>query len=88
MSNRKTLASWKKLQQQANDKKSEHMNVLFANDDEHFDKFSIELPAFLFDYSKNLIDKETMVNLLELAEDSNVCEWREKMFSGERINKT
>ncbi|WDE05801.1 glucose-6-phosphate isomerase [Thalassomonas viridans] len=85
---RQTLASWKKLNQLAQDKKSQHMNTLFAEDSKRFDKFSIELPRLLLDYSKNLIDDETMATLLKLAEETEVTEWREKMFSGEKINKT
>ena len=88
MSDRQTLASWKKLQQLALDKKSQHMNTLFANDSERFEKFSIELPNLLLDYSKNLIDCETLDSLLDLAEETEVCQWREKMFTGAKINKT
>lgn len=88
MSSRQTLVSWKKLQQLAQDKKSQHMNTLFAEDDERFTKFSIELPNMLLDYSKNLIDSETVESLLALAEETQVCDWREKMFRGEKINKT
>jgi len=88
MSSRQTLASWKKLQQLAQDKKSQHMNTLFAEDSERFNKFSIELPNMLLDYSKNLIDSETLDALLALAEETKVCDWRAKMFSGEKINKT
>ncbi|OUR59522.1 glucose-6-phosphate isomerase [Colwellia sp. 39_35_sub15_T18] len=88
MSARQNLASWKKLQQLAQDKKSQHMNTLFAQDSERFEKFSIELPNMLLDYSKNLIDSETLDCLLALAQETEVCNWREKMFSGEKINKT
>lgn len=88
MSSRQTLASWKKLQLLAKDKKSQHMNTLFAQDSERFNKFSIELPNMLLDYSKNLIDSETIEALLALAEETQVCDWRTKMFSGEKINKT
>lgn len=88
MSDRQTLASWKKLQQLALDKKSQHMNTLFANDSQRFEKFSIELPNLLLDYSKNLIDDETLDSLLALAEETGVCEWRSKMFAGAKINKT
>lgn len=88
MSNRQTLPSWKKLQQLAEIKKTEHMNTFFAQDSKRFDKFSIELPKMLLDYSKNLIDSETMNTLLELAEETHVCQWREKMFCGEKINNT
>lgn len=88
MSDRQTLASWKKLQQLAQDKKSQHMNTLFANDDKRFEKFSIELPNMLLDYSKNLIDSETLDCLLALANETEVCDWRTKMFNGAKINKT
>ncbi len=88
MSARQTLVSWKKLQQLAQDKKSQHMNTLFAQDRDRFNKFSIELPCMLLDYSKNLIDSETIESLLALAEETEVCQWREKMFRGDKINKT
>jgi glucose-6-phosphate isomerase len=88
MSSRQTLNSWQKLQQLAKDKKSQHMNTLFAQDNERFNKFSIELPNMLLDYSKNLIDSETLDALLALAEETDVCDWRTKMFAGEKINKT
>jgi glucose-6-phosphate isomerase len=88
MSSRQSLNSWKKLTELAQQKKSQHMNDLFAQDSDRFDKFSIELPKLLLDYSKNLIDSETMDTLFELANESKVLEWREKMFIGAKINKT
>ena len=88
MPTRQTLSSWKILNQLAKDKKIQHMNTLFAEDSQRFDKFSIELPRLLLDYSKNLIDSETMKHLLELADETEVAQWRSKMFSGEKINTT
>lgn len=88
MSSRQSLGSWVKLTELAADKKAQHMNDLFANDSERFAKFSVELPKMMLDYSKNLIDSETMTTLFELAQDCDVEQWRGKMFSGEKINKT
>ncbi len=88
MPTRQTLSSWTILNQLAKDKKIQHMNTLFAEDSQRFDKFSIELPRLLLDYSKNLIDSETMKHLLELADETEVAQWRSKMFSGEKINTT
>jgi len=88
MSSRQSLNSWKKLSQLAANKKSQHMNDLFSEDDKRFEKFSIELPKMLLDYSKNLIDSETMDTLFSLANECEVTDWRNKMFSGEKINKT
>lgn len=88
MTERQTLPSWKKLVSLAEQKKSQHMNTLFAQDSDRFTKFSVELPKLLLDYSKNLIDSETMATLFELAKETQVADWREKMFAGEKINKT
>jgi glucose-6-phosphate isomerase len=88
MSSRQLLKSWQKLDRLAKDKKSQHMNDLFAQDDQRFAKFSIELPKMLLDYSKNLIDDETLDTLFTLANECQVSEWRTKMFAGEKINKT
>lgn len=88
MNPRTSLASWQHLTAHAAEMKQRHMSDLFANDKQRFEKFSIQLPPFLLDYSKNLIDDETLKGLIALAKDCDVESWREKMFSGERINTT
>ncbi|QEY16107.1 glucose-6-phosphate isomerase [Cellvibrio sp. KY-GH-1] len=82
------LPSWKALSAHADQLKSQHMKALFASDDKRFDKFSLQLPNFLFDYSKNLITDETKAALLALAKDAEVEAWRSRMFAGEHINAT
>lgn len=88
MASRTSLPSWQKLVSHAQEMKQQHMVDLFANDSERFSKYSIKTPAFLFDYSKNLMSDETFKLLLELVKDCDIEQWRTKMFSGERINKT
>lgn len=87
-SSRTLLPSWKKLVSHAEEMKQQHMVDLFANDSERFSKFSIKTPTFLFDYSKNLMSDETFTLLLDLVKDCDVEDWRTKLFSGEKINKT
>ena len=82
------LPSWSALTAHAKQLKARHIKDLFAEDDARFDKFSIELPRILFDYSKNLITDETKAALLALAKESDVEAWRSKMFAGEHINAT
>ncbi len=82
------LPSWQTLSAQAQALKSRHLKDLFAEDDSRFNKFSIQLPRILFDYSKNLITDETKSALLALAQESGVESWRSNMFSGEHINAT
>ncbi|WP_441004056.1 glucose-6-phosphate isomerase [Pseudocolwellia agarivorans] len=88
MTSRTSLPSWQKLISHAEEMKQQHMVDLFANDSERFSKYSIKTPAFLFDYSKNLMSDETFKLLLDLVKDCDIEDWRTKMFSGEKINKT
>ncbi|WDE11368.1 glucose-6-phosphate isomerase [Thalassomonas haliotis] len=88
MTARTSLASWQALTAHAQQMKQQHMNDLFAADNQRFNKFSIQLPSLLLDYSKNRISEQTMAQLLTLAKDCDISGWREKMFSGEAINRT
>ena len=88
MSKRTQLVSWQSLVEHAKIMKTHHMNDLFNQDSNRFDKFSIELPHMLLDYSKNLISDETFEQLIKLAKDCNVENWRKQMFAGEHINQT
>jgi glucose-6-phosphate isomerase len=85
---RTSLSSWKALQNHAEDIKKSHLNQLFEEDSQRFSKFSIKLPSLLLDYSKNLVVEETLSKLIDLANDCELEVWREKMFCGERINRT
>ncbi|MHB1187681.1 glucose-6-phosphate isomerase [Thiobacillus sp.] len=65
-----------------------HMRDLFAADPARFGRFSLQVGEVLLDYSKNRITDETMSLLMRLAEEADVTGWRERMFSGDRINHT
>ena len=88
MDSRESLSSWKKLVEHSAVMKSKHMNDLFKANQQRFDDFSLKLPSMLLDYSKNLLTEETVSLLIDLAQECQLESWREKMFSGERINST
>lgn len=88
MGSRTSLPSWQMLQTQAKQMQTCHLNDLFAKDDQRFDKFSLELPNVLLDYSKNLVTDEVITSLLALAKETDIESWRDKMFAGEKINIT
>ncbi|MDP7593234.1 MAG: glucose-6-phosphate isomerase [Litorilituus sp.] len=88
MQPRTSLASWQALIAHAKEMKQQHMSDLFKQNTQRFEQFSIKLAPFLLDYSKNLIGEQTMTKLFDLARECNIEDWREKMFSGERINTT
>lgn len=64
-----------------------YLRRLFRNTN-RFEEFSLKFNDILYDYSKNLIDKRTLDLLILLANDSQLSEYIEKMFSGEKINFT
>jgi glucose-6-phosphate isomerase len=80
--------AWKKLQEQQLQMKSIQVKSLFNDDAGRFDKYSLVFGDILFDYSKNLLNGETMQLLLDLARESQVAEAIQAMFSGEKINRT
>lgn len=80
-------AAWKALDQQfANNDFS--LRTLFQYNPNRFSEFSLKTDSYLFDYSKNLIDSKTLGLLLNLAEETQLKEAIEKMFSGNKINET
>ncbi|MDR1965061.1 MAG: glucose-6-phosphate isomerase [Planctomycetaceae bacterium] len=82
-------AAWLALQQHRQIFETVTMRNLFAEDPKRFDKFSILFGNnILFDYSKNRITEETLQHLIDLAREADVAGFRQKMFSGEKINVT
>ena len=81
-------AAWKKLQADQQILKSIQMRTLFSEDHERFNRYSLVFGDILFDFSKNLINAETLSHLFELAHESKVGEAISAMFSGEKINET
>jgi glucose-6-phosphate isomerase len=65
-----------------------HLRNLFAGDPSRFDRFSIQVDDLLVDYSKNRVSEETMALLFDLARQARVFDWRDRMMSGEKINRT
>jgi glucose-6-phosphate isomerase len=90
MSQLTSSLQWKSLQNLYNGKmKSAHMRDLFKNENRYCE-FNVRLDnlGITFDYSKNIIDGQTMQMLFSLAQAGDVKNWAKKIFSGEKINWT
>jgi glucose-6-phosphate isomerase len=81
-------AAWRKLADHYAQIRSRQMRDLFAEDPGRFDAFSLTFEDMLVDFSKNLIDTETVGLFMELAGEVGLQDAIEAMFSGERINET
>ncbi|MEL6923697.1 MAG: glucose-6-phosphate isomerase [Bacteroidota bacterium] len=83
-----TTRAWQALQAHYEAMQQQQMTDLFAADPERFRKFSEQFEHILFDYSKNIITEETMQLLLQLAEETQLRQAIDAMFSGQLINET
>jgi len=81
-------AAWQALQSHYKTMRQIRMRDLFADDPQRFVKFSLTCNDLLLDYSKNIITDDTMALLMGLARQARLGEWRDRMFSGEKINVT
>jgi len=83
----KTLA-WQNLQKHFQEMNTASMKEMFANDTTRTAKFNFQWNDFVVDYSKNIIDQETMSLLLELAKEVHLEEAIGQYFGGDLINQT
>jgi glucose-6-phosphate isomerase len=83
-----TEHGWHALEAHFHDISQRHMRDMFAADPQRFERYSLRFNDILLDYSKNLIDEETLELLMQLAEESGLEDWRRRLFAGEPINHT
>lgn len=81
-------AGWQDLVVHHNDMKSVHMMQLFDQDPQRFENYSLQFDDILLDFSKNIINDETLRRLFRLAKQQDVAGWRDRMFAGSKVNNT
>ncbi|MEY4703282.1 MAG: hypothetical protein RIR96_1179 [Bacteroidota bacterium] len=82
------LPVWKELENHYSMMESIHTRTLFSDDPNRFGCFSHEWNDFLFDFSKNKVNKDTLQLLIQLAEQCDLKKAIASMFSGDSINET
>ncbi|MZI95929.1 glucose-6-phosphate isomerase [Vibrio sp. CAIM 722] len=81
--------AWKALTAHFETAQDLDLKTLFANDKDRFSKYSARFGSdLLVDYSKNLINDDTMKHLFALANEIDIKSAIQSMFSGEKINRT
>ena len=81
-------AAWQDLREHFEEMQYASMQEMFAADTGRAEKFHIQWNDFLVDYSKNIINEETVKLLLNLAEETGIKLAMESYFGGEAINRT
>ncbi|WP_018297591.1 glucose-6-phosphate isomerase [Corynebacterium lubricantis] len=82
-----STAAWEKLTQLYGEKKDATLRTLFSEGD-RAQNYTFDAAGLHVDLSKNLIDDATLDALVALAEEAQLKEKTEAMFSGEHINNT
>ena len=80
--------SWKKLKNHFNEIKDHKVLDFFNENKQRSEELSIKWNDFYFDYSKNRINKKTILLFKELLEEIDLKNSISKYFNGELINKT
>ena len=80
--------AWQKLSAHYLEMQAVHMRELFAEDLQRFEKFHLMMGDILVDFSKNIIDKDTLLYLTELANECQLQDAIQAMFQGVKINQT
>ena len=81
-------SAWGDLGQHAEAMKATTIKALFTQASDRFTKYSITFEDILFDYSKNLINDETLSQLTALAKQTELGQAIAAMFAGDKINAT
>ena len=63
-----------------------HLRDLFADEKDRFRRLSLHACDLFLDYSKNRVSGDTMALLVELARQTGVEDWRDRMFAGDAVN--
>jgi glucose-6-phosphate isomerase len=83
-----TTKAWQQLQNHFQEMQSISMKTMFQEDAARTEKFHIQWNDFLVDYSKNIINQETINLLLQLADEVNLKDAISQYFKGDSINQT
>lgn len=85
--NPSTTPAWKLLASHALSMQNSSLRTLL-NDEKRFEQFHILGQAILFDYSKNLIDQQTIRLLKQFCDEMRLDEAITHFFTGKKINET
>lgn len=80
--------AWKKLEMHYDEMQKASMQELFQLDATRTEKFNLKWNDFLIDYSKNIINQETLQLLLELTDEVGLKSAIAEYFDGAIINQT
>ncbi len=88
MTNFTDLKQWEKVREGFEAAKGITLRQAFADDHSRAADMTVEAAGLTLDYSKNLVTRQMMADLFDMARECGLQEAINAMFSGERINVT
>ncbi len=82
------LSSWQALEQHRLSLEGESLRNMFAKDATRFEQFQCSAAGIFVDYSKNLVNRQTMDLLFKLAAETQLEQKIQALLSGEIVNNT
>jgi len=83
-----SLAAWSAVASNAGSVAKQHLRDMTASDPNRWQDFHLETGAWLLDYSRQRVTRETMALLFNLAREAGLAERIAAMFRGDKINTT
>ncbi|MGA7608637.1 MAG: glucose-6-phosphate isomerase, partial [Xanthobacteraceae bacterium] len=80
--------AWQALEHHHKTMQGLHLRKLFADDPKRGERMTVEAAGVYLDYSKHLINDDTLGLLVDLAEQAGLRAKIDAMFRGEKINVT
>jgi glucose-6-phosphate isomerase len=80
--------AWQALEHHHKTMQGLHLRKLFADDPKRGERMTVEAAGVYLDYSKHLINDDTLGLLVDLAEQAGLRARIDAMFRGEKINAT
>ena len=77
-----STAAWQKLQAHFQTMQNASMVEMFQKDNQRANQFHIQWNDFLVDYSKNIVNQETMNLLVDLANEAGLKSAIQQYFDG------
>ena len=81
-------SAWAKVEAEAARLAKTRLTQLFAVDSDRVNRFTLEAPHLVADFSKQRIDAAALAAMGQLAEAADFDGWRAKMFAGDIVNTT
>lgn len=84
----RALPAYARIQRAWKASRGSRIDERFAQDPERFQKFHVQIPGWLYDFSKQDVDDAVWEGAMGLAHESGLKEAIEDLFRGVRINAT